>query len=107
MSGCPFCGGPTDRQVTWYGDVQVFEPLGPVVPGHLLVVPRQHVTDARTDPAVTAKVFGVAALVAAEGGACNLITSAGPEATQTVFHLHVHVVPRRPDDGLRLPWSPG
>ncbi len=37
---------------------------------------------------------------------CNLITSAGREATQTVFHLHIHVVPRRDGDGLALPWTP-
>jgi histidine triad (HIT) family protein len=81
-----------------------FEPLGPVVPGHLLVVPKRHVTDARVDPAVTADTYRVAALLAREAGECNLITSVGAAATQSVFHLHVHVVPRRPSDGLRLPW---
>ena len=35
----------------------------------------------------------------------NLITSIGAAATQTVFHLHVHVVPRHEGDGLLLPWS--
>jgi hypothetical protein len=39
------------------------------------------------------------------GGQWNLITSAGTDATQSVFHLHVHLVPRRPNDGLKLPWS--
>jgi histidine triad (HIT) family protein len=36
---------------------------------------------------------------------CNIITSAGSDATQTVFHLHLHVVPRRAGDGLALPWT--
>jgi histidine triad (HIT) family protein len=36
----------------------------------------------------------------------NLITSGGREATQTVMHAHVHYVPRRRGDGLKLPWSP-
>lgn len=35
----------------------------------------------------------------------NFITSAGPAATQSVFHLHVHLVPRFEDDGLILPWT--
>jgi histidine triad (HIT) family protein len=38
---------------------------------------------------------------------CNLIVSKGPSATQTVAHLHLHIVPRRPGDGLALPWSHG
>ncbi|OHT47970.1 hypothetical protein BKG71_25700 [Mycobacteroides chelonae] len=35
----------------------------------------------------------------------NVITSIGPDATQTVFHTHIHVVPRRENDGLHLPWT--
>lgn len=35
----------------------------------------------------------------------NLITSCGKAATQTVEHLHVHLVPRREGDGLKLPWT--
>jgi histidine triad (HIT) family protein len=35
----------------------------------------------------------------------NIITSMGEYATQTVFHLHVHIVPRRLNDGLHLPWT--
>jgi histidine triad (HIT) family protein len=36
----------------------------------------------------------------------NIIQSTGPAAWQTVFHLHVHVIPRYADDPLRLPWVP-
>jgi histidine triad (HIT) family protein len=88
-----------------WGDVADFAPLGPVVRGHRLVVPKAHVQDAAEDPAVTAETFRVAALVARQVGPCNLITSVGAEATQSVFHLHVHVVPRRLGDGLKLPWT--
>ena len=69
------------------------------------MLPRVHVPDAGTDPDVTAAVMRRAAELMAEHGAANLITSRGAAATQTVFHLHVHVVPRRPGDGLMLPWS--
>ena len=37
----------------------------------------------------------------------NLITSKGREATQSVFHMHLHLVPRAKDDGLALPWYSG
>ena len=47
-----------------------------------------------------------AAELMAERPAANLITSKGREATQSVFHLHVHVVPRAAGDGLPLPWTP-
>lgn len=36
---------------------------------------------------------------------CNFITSSGLDATQTVFHYHMHIVPRHEGDGLRLPWT--
>jgi histidine triad (HIT) family protein len=36
----------------------------------------------------------------------NLLNSCGPAAWQTVFHFHLHVIPRYEDDPLRLPWTP-
>jgi histidine triad (HIT) family protein len=102
---CQIARFDTEGQVIRdWGRVVVFEPLSPVTPGHLLVVPKMHVAHAGVNPAVTAETFGVAAREAT-GPGFNLITSAGPEATQTVFHLHVHIVPRRKDDGLLLPWG--
>jgi histidine triad (HIT) family protein len=103
---CPFCGriDANDVEIVWE-DVVAFTPLNPVTPGHLLVVPDQHVEDARTDPLITAEVMRRAAEVARDAGECNIITSAGAAATQTVQHLHVHVVPRREGDGLLLPWT--
>lgn len=103
---CPFCdyGGPSPilRET---GGAIVFEPLDPVAPGHILVVPKAHLSDFAADPLSTGEMFRIAAEVAADLGDCNLITSKGPAATQTVGHLHVHVVPRREGDGLALPWT--
>jgi histidine triad (HIT) family protein len=86
----------------------VIEPTHPVADGHVLVVPDRHVESALTDEALTGEVFRAAARWAADRGYTdvNLITNAGPFATQEVFHLHVHVVPRRDGDGLALPWHP-
>lgn len=109
---CPFCQriSKADYEGIYYMEnVVFFEPLNPVVPGHRLFVPRVHVTDAADHPQVTARVFGAAATYAEQKRFFhtdfNLITSAGGAATQSVFHLHVHYVPRRKDDGLLLPWT--
>jgi histidine triad (HIT) family protein len=107
MTACPFCEriAAGDCAAQSHG-VVTFKPPHPVTPGHLLVVPREHVTDAAAAPAVTAEVMRQAAVIAAKlGTGANLITSIGADATQTVFHLHAHVVPRRPGDGLALPWT--
>ena len=83
----------------------VFEPLNPVTPGHLLVVPKAHVENAATDPQLAANVMLSASVLAGKFPAANIITSLGRDATQSVFHLHLHVVPRRLGDGLHLPWT--
>lgn len=83
-----------------------FEPLNPVTPGHRLFIPKDHVPNAGISPTATANAFFAAAQFAyTEGTEYNLITSAGPSATQTIFHVHIHYVPRRPGDGLHLPWT--
>jgi histidine triad (HIT) family protein len=112
--GCPFCDydGPSPIIYDW-PELRVFgfAPLNPVVPGHVLIVPRAHVEHLGSDPALSAVVMRCAARVVAgtrrsPGKApCNVIASVGAPATQTVMHLHVHVVPRRVGDGLKLPWS--
>ena len=106
---CAFCDIVTGRGravvVREWDDVVAIRPRGGVAEGHLLVLPRVHVADAGSDPDVTAAVMRRAAELMAEHDDANLITSRGAAATQTVFHLHVHVVPRRPGDGLALPWS--
>jgi histidine triad (HIT) family protein len=93
---------PATIHAAW-DDAIAIVPLNPVTEGHLLVLPRQHVMDALEDPQVTAAVMARAAEWAP--WPCNIITSAGPAATQTVFHLHVHIVPRSEGDGLALPWT--
>jgi histidine triad (HIT) family protein len=109
VPGCTFCRiverkAPAEIVREWE-DAVAFVPLNPVTEGHLLVVPRVHVADATAFPKVTGVTMEAAAELAREAFPCNLITSSGREATQTVFHLHVHVVPRRQGDGLMLPWS--
>lgn len=104
---CPFCKRIQDGEYDTVNEgVYSFEPLNPVVAGHRLFVPFEHVQAAALMPGVTGRTFKIAAQWASTAGdAFNLITSAGAAATQTVPHLHVHYVPRVEDDGLALPWT--
>ena len=106
---CVFCEIVAGRSpatfVEQWPDAVAFRPLTPVVEGHTLVIPRQHVADAADNPQVTALTMERAAQLAGRHDSFNIITSAGKAATQSIFHLHVHVVPRAPDDGLMTPWG--
>ncbi|MFJ2568926.1 HIT family protein [Streptomyces halstedii] len=108
---CVFCAiaageAPADIVREWDDAVAVRPRSGGCTPGHVFVLPRVHVEDAGTDPEVTVAVMRRAAELMAVLPAANLITSKGVEATQSVFHLHVHVVPRQDGDNLPLPWTP-
>ena len=112
--GCPFCRLVLDRiendggiaeQIGSSG-VFHFEPLNPVTPGHRLFIPAFHYEHAAEAPSATGAVFEWAAWWAAQReDDFNLIVNAGPLASQTVQHLHIHYVPRRASDGLTLPWT--
>ncbi|MEV5204221.1 MULTISPECIES: HIT domain-containing protein [unclassified Streptomyces] len=111
MENCVFCSiaagtAPAVIVREWPDALAIRPRTGGVAEGHVMVLPRVHVADAGTDPEVTAAVYRRAAELMAEQPAANLITSKGRAATQSVFHLHVHVVPRQEDDGLPLPWTP-
>lgn len=107
---CVFCAivagtAPATVVREWPGVIAI-RPRGGVHPGHVLVIPRVHVADAGVDPVVSGLTMAAAAELMAELPAANIITSRGAAATQTVFHLHIHVVPRAIGDGLPLPWTP-
>jgi histidine triad (HIT) family protein len=88
-----------------WADAMAIVPLNPVVDGHLLVIPVNHIRDASESPYFAGQAMARAAEIARPP--FNIITSAGQEATQSVFHLHLHIVPRAVDDGLALPWYSG
>jgi len=110
---CPFCeivaGRAPAAICRRWADAIAIVPLKPVVQGHMLVIPKAHVTDFVDDPAVSAAAMHRAAEFAGDypAGSMNLITSRGTAATQSVFHLHLHLVPRAENDGLALPWYSG
>lgn len=108
VARCPFCdyAGPSEV-LRDYGDAYVIEPLDPVTDGHLLVIPKQHQAQGAMMFSLVGRAFAAALEEATRRGyaSYNLILSVGTEATQTVEHLHVHIVPRREGDGLQLPWG--
>lgn len=110
LDDCPFCKIVAEQGYEPDGYF-LLKPLNPVTDGHLMALPTNHIENAFVDPAVTAKVWELAEshgeyLKGFLGvDAFNLITSVGEAATQSVMHLHVHIVPRRPGDGLHLPWT--
>lgn len=82
-----------------------------VTPGHTIVIPRAHAADiwaiSEDDLlAVTALARQVALLIEDRLGpdGMNLTQSNGRAGDQKVFHLHLHVIPRWNDDGIRSPW---
>jgi histidine triad (HIT) family protein len=90
-----------------------FMDIAPATRGHALVVPRTHVADllsvSREDlDAVGAASQRLARTIKDRLGAdgVNLVNSCGAAAWQTVFHFHMHVIPRYEGDPLRLPWIP-
>ncbi|MGW0948508.1 HIT family protein [Streptomyces sp. NPDC002623] len=110
--GCPFCdivaGQAPATIVREWDDVIAIVPLHPVVEGHTLVIPKTHVEDFADAEYVASRTMSKASMLAHRmRGPMNLITSKGREATQSVFHLHLHLVPRAENDGLALPWYSG
>jgi histidine triad (HIT) family protein len=90
-----------------------FMDINPATRGHALVVPRRHARDLLSvDPedlrATTLAAQRLAGRMSERLGAAgvNLLNSCGAAAWQTVFHFHLHVIPRYAGDPLRLPWTP-
>ena len=114
--GCDFCdiarGAAPETERVWEAESWLaFFPLDPATPGHTLIIPRTHVTDLwdvkrpLDEQLIHASIqMGRAIRTALSPDGLNLITSAGRTAEQTVFHLHLHVVPRWNDDGFGRIW---
>ena len=117
-SECPFCevaqrDDPDAREVYRDREAVAFFPTEPATLGHTLLVPRLHVPDIWTLPEEVAAHLGKVAVRlasaikrAVEPDGLSVIQSNGPAATQTVFHLHVHLVPRWENDAVGRIWPP-
>jgi histidine triad (HIT) family protein len=114
---CLFCrivsGELSSTRVDEDEHTVAFMDINPATRGHVLVVPREHSTDLlEIGDADLAAVTRMGQRIAqrqkdrlgADG--VNLLNSCGQVAWQTVFHFHLHVIPRYAADPLRLPWEP-
>jgi histidine triad (HIT) family protein len=117
MKACAFCdivANPSRARVICEdAHTMAFFPRAPATRGHTLVVPRTHVADlwAMDDTGAqllmrTVLTVGRALRAVLEPAGMNVINSAGATASQTVFHTHVHLVPRWPGDAMGAIWPP-
>jgi histidine triad (HIT) family protein len=114
---CLFCGivsGDVPAEIIDSDERTVaFMDINPATRGHALVVPREHADNLLdvSDEDLEATFLAARRLArriddALEPDGFNIINSCGSAAWQTVFHFHVHVIPRYEDDPLQLPWKP-
>lgn len=113
MTDCLFCrivGGDIPADVVLRTDDFVaFRDINPQAPVHVLVIPTAHHRDAAefavADPELAGRLLAVATQVAAAEGlgtGYRIVLNTGPDAGQTVFHVHAHVL-----GGRDLLWPPG
>ncbi|HOF87349.1 MAG TPA: histidine triad nucleotide-binding protein [Armatimonadota bacterium] len=113
VDGCIFCG-IADLRVPaelLYQDhlLVAFRDIKPAAPVHILIVPKKHIADVRDlgdiDAEMLGKVFAVAALLAKQEGIADsgfrLVVNTGPDAGQTVEHIHFHLL-----GGREMGWPP-
>lgn len=95
-------------------DFRVILDLGPATKGHALILPKNHFANLFEIPEeVEAKAFVLAKKIATKMKkvfACdgvNIVQNNGIAAGQTVFHFHIHLIPRYEQDGAGVSWKPG
>jgi len=114
---CPFCQiveGKSEARIVFESpEALAFLPLTPASKGHTLVIPREHYVDfLAVPPDLNGPLYNAASIVgcalrrALQPEGMNLISSAGDAATQTVFHAHIHLVPRWYGDRVGKIWPP-
>lgn len=118
MENCIFCKIANGEipSATLYEDEQfrVILDLGPASKGHALILPKCHAANIYELPQETAgKAFILAKKMAEkmtnafQCDGFNIVQNNGAVAGQTVFHFHMHLIPRYEGDGVGLTWKPG
>ena len=89
-----------------------FMDINPASDGHALVIPKEHASDVHTvskeaiaNTVITAKKIASAVEKTVVPGGINLVQCNGEAAGQSVFHFHMHVLPRRDGDELKMNWG--
>ncbi|MCI8774233.1 MAG: HIT family protein [Lachnospiraceae bacterium] len=115
---CIFCkianGEIPSKTIYEDEEFRVILDLGPAAKGHALILPKNHYADLYELPEETAsQVMLLAKKMATQMteklhcDGFNLVQNNGETAGQTVFHFHMHLIPRYKDDGQTIGWKPG
>lgn len=118
MENCIFCKIAAGEipSATLYEDEEfrVILDLGPASKGHALILPKQHyanlyeLPDELAEKVIRlAKKMVIAMTKALQCDGFNVVQNNGEAAGQTVFHFHMHLIPRYNNDGVGLTWIPG
>ena len=118
MENCIFCKIASGEipSATLYEDedFRVILDLGPATKGHSLILPKKHAANISEMPdELLGRAMSVAKKVAVamkEGLSCdgvNVVQNNGEAAGQTVFHFHMHIIPRYKGDNAGVSWKPG
>ncbi|MEK6643041.1 MAG: HIT family protein [Planctomycetota bacterium] len=118
MSDCIFCkiacGDIPCAKVLETPDCVAFLDIAPLAPGHTLLIPRQHIADITSAPpemvtSLALELPRLAHAVIQSSGASglNILQNTGASSGQAVFHLHIHLIPRREGDSLGFRWNAG
>lgn len=117
-TNCIFCkiaNGEIPSKTLYEDDAyRVILDLGPAAKGHALILPKNHYADLFALPeeesASVMKLARKMAIQMKQKLGCdgfNLVQNNGETAGQTVFHFHIHLIPRYKDDGQKIGWIPG
>jgi histidine triad (HIT) family protein len=118
MSDCIFCkivAGELPSARVYEDETKVaFMDIGPVRPGHTLLIPKEHYElftdlpdELAADLARVLPRLARAVVKAANADGCNIMQMNGACAGQVVPHVHIHIIPRHDDDGYSFRWKAG
>lgn len=117
MSDCIFCkiiaGEIPSATIYENEECKVILDRFPAAEGHMLILPKNHTPNLfEIDPEQAGRLFTLAAKIAREVKEelglehMNVLQNNGTVAGQTVFHFHIHLIPRREGDGIKMGWKP-
>lgn len=112
---CKIAGGEIPSSTVYEDDdFRVILDLGPASKGHALILPKQHFKDlCEIDSVIASKVLLLAGKIGTamkKSLGCtgfNVVQNNGVSAGQTVFHFHVHIIPRYDNGPEMVSWAPG
>lgn len=117
QTNCIFCkiaAGEIPSSTVYEDDFfRVILDIAPAAKGHVMIIPKQHMTNLfDVSEEIASKLLRLASHVAngMKKALCcdgiNMLQNNGAAAGQTVFHLHLHLIPRYENDQMNIPWKP-